>query len=178
MSGPAKHFMADGPRPADFAGAPEVHGALDAAGLRFEIAVARFNRDLTTRLTESALVAIESCGGRRADVRVTWVPGAFELPVVLRARLRGANPPDAAIALGCVVEGETPHADLITRQVTAALGELSLATGIPVIDGVVAARTWDQAVSRCRSGREGRGWYAGLAAVEMATLMRRIREDG
>ncbi len=178
MSGSPKHFEADGPRPAGFADTPEVHGALDATGLRFEIAVARFNRDLTTRLAEAALAAIESCGGRRADARVTWVPGAFELPVVLRARLRATPPPDAAIALGCVVEGETPHADLITRQVTAALSDLSLATGIPVIDGVVAARTWDQAVSRCRSGPEGRGWYAGLAAVEMASLMRRIREDG
>lgn len=148
----------------------QVAGSHDARGLRFGIVVSRFNEALTKRLAETAVSCLKEHGAKEGDLTVVWVPGAFEIPLALQ-RLAERRWYAALIALGAVVQGETPHASLINTAVAGALLDIARGSGLPVIDCVVSANTPAQAEARCRPGREGRGWYAACAAIEMATLM-------
>lgn len=151
-------------------------GRLDGEGLTFGIAVSRFNDTLTSQLVRSAVDCLAAHGTERTSIEIAWVPGAYEIPLVLQQMaVRGTF--DALIGQGAVIEGDTPHADLITRSVTESLAAISLAHGIPVIDGVVATRNEEQAVTRCRYGEGSRGWYAGLAALETATVLASVRSS-
>ena len=161
--------------------APEGVGLLGGerrgGGRRFGLVVSRFNEGFTGALLQSAVHALTAHGADPADIEAAQVPGAFEIPLVLET-WAAAGRFDALLALGCVIEGETPHADLIAREVTRALSRISRRHGVPVVDGVVVVRTEAQARARCRPDREGRGWHAGLAALEMADLMARVRDRG
>lgn len=162
---------------ADAGDTPQIVGSLDANGLRFGIVASRYNEDLTRDLVADCLAVLVSHGADAGGQQVVWVPGAFEIPsVVERLALVGAH--DALIALGAVVEGETPHADLITTTVTAVLADIARTHGLPVIDTVVAARTYEQAEARCRSGADSRGSYAARAAIEMVHVFRALPERG
>ncbi|AKJ65019.1 transcription antitermination factor NusB [Kiritimatiella glycovorans] len=145
-----------------------------AQGLRFAIAVSRFNLALTGELARSAVDALRGAGARQEDLTVCWAPGAGELPGVLAA-LAEQSSFDALIALGAVIEGETSHARMIIRSTGFALQELARSTGTPVINEIVGAPSWAHAEARCRYGEGSRGWYAAEAAVETANLYRRIR---
>jgi 6,7-dimethyl-8-ribityllumazine synthase len=103
------------------------------------------------------------------------VPGGYEVPA-LAEQIAAHGDVDAIVALGAVIEGETPHADMINVQVTHSLTDISRKYGIPVIHEVVAARNMEQAAARCTAGRQSRGWYAGLAAVEMAQVFKQVRK--
>ena len=149
----------------------QTHGDHDGAGLRVGIAASRFNGHLTGPLVASVVDALRACGVGEADICVHWVPGAFELPTGL-AGLVAAESPDVCVAAGVVLEGATTHARMITRGVNQGMLDLSRRAGLPVIDAVVAVETPALAEERCLSGRDSRGWYAGMAAVEMATLAR------
>lgn len=152
-------------------------GDRSAAGLKFGLVVSRFNERLTRQLVESAVQALREHGAAEADIEVGWVPGAYEIPFAL-AQWAAKGGRDAFIALGCVIQGETPHAGLINTEVAHALAELARRHGVPVIDTVVSALTEAQAEARCRPGREGRGWYAAEAAIEMARLQAVMRKEG
>jgi 6,7-dimethyl-8-ribityllumazine synthase len=151
----------------------QVAGSHDARGLRFGIVVSRFNEALTKRLAETAVSCLKEHGAKEGDLTVVWVPGAFEIPLALQ-RLAERRWYAALIALGAVVQGETPHASLITTEVTHALGDLSRKHNLPVIDGVVSALNWAQAEARAGAREKNRGWYAARAAIEMANLMKQL----
>jgi 6,7-dimethyl-8-ribityllumazine synthase len=155
----------DGPPPLRAEGVRQHAGDLQAAGLRFGIVAARFNASLTRQLVESAIECLRAQGAAAGDIEVAWVPGAYEVPFVVET-LAARGGFDALVAVGCVIQGETPHAN--------SLAEIARRHRVPVIDGVIAANTEEQAVLRCRPGREGRGWYAASAAIEMARLLRRL----
>ncbi len=151
-----------------------VHGHHRAAGFRFGLVVSRFNDVLTDSLLDAALAGLTEHGAKAEDIVVVRVPGAFEIPLAMQ-RLAEPDEFDALIALGAVVQGETPHASLITQEVTRALSEISRKYDLPVIDGVLATLTWEQAEVRATGEREkNRGWYAALAAIEMAALMKAL----
>ncbi len=151
-------------------------GTHHGAGLRVALVVSRFNATLTGALASSARDCLVEHGVREVDLTVVWVPGAFEIPLAAQTLL-DRDPFDALIALGVVIEGETPHADLITTTVTQALCKLGCERGLPVIDGVLAARTLAQAEARALSGRKSRGWYAGLAAIETARVIGALQQE-
>lgn len=145
-------------------------GTTDGAGLRLALVASRFNERLTDQLIEGARLAAASLGVAADAIDLARVPGAYEIPLIAD-RLAASGRYDAIVALGCVIEGETPHAQLITEAVTPALTGIGLRNTLPVIDCIVATRTEAQAEARCRPGPEGRGWYAVCAAVEMVTLL-------
>ena len=151
----------------------QTRGEGQAAGLRFGLVVSRFNPALTGSLLKTAVQRLLAQGAREANIEVVWVPGAFEIPFVLE-KLAAMRRFDALIALGCVIQGETPHAGLINTEVTHALADIARRHGLPVIDTVVATLNRAQAEARC--GPEGRGGYAAEAAIEMANLNRRLAE--
>jgi 6,7-dimethyl-8-ribityllumazine synthase len=148
-------------------------GVLDAGGLRFGIAVARFNRDITGRLLDGCAAALAEHGARDADVSVWWVPGAFELPVLAK-RLADSGRVDAVICLGAVIRGDTAHFEYVAGGATQGLVQAAVDTGVPVIFGVLTVDTRDQALERL-GGKEGhKGEEAALTAIEMARLLREI----
>jgi 6,7-dimethyl-8-ribityllumazine synthase len=148
----------------------EVSVDLNADGKRFAIVVSRFNDFLTKQLVSGAVDCIIRHGGSDEDITVVWVPGANEVPFAVQ-KLAATGRVDAVVALGAVVQGATPHADLINTQVSKALSSIGLQSGVPVVNGVVCAGNLEQAIERCGTKAGNKGWNAALAAVEMANLM-------
>ena len=151
----------------------ETSGQLDAKGLKFGIVVSRFNDLFTGQLLKGALDCLARHGADEKNVEVVWVPGAYEQPIALQ-KLAQAKKHNALIALGTVIQGATSHAGLINAQVARALTQISLDSGIPVIDGIVAAENLDQAIERCGSKSGNRGWSAAQTAIEMASLFQQL----
>lgn len=166
-----KHFYPD-PQEAlpSLAEGVESHvGSHKGTDRKIGIVAARFNIRLTGALVTSAVETLMAQGVAAEDIELVWVPGSFELPLMVK-RLATRQSPDALIACGVVLEGKTRHAELIMKSLTKSLTELSVELDCPVIDAVVSAHTMEQAEERCLSGSESRGAYAALAALECATI--------
>jgi 6,7-dimethyl-8-ribityllumazine synthase len=148
----------------------EYGGQLNAKELKFGLVVSRFNDFLTKQLLQGALDCLVRHGAEEKDVTVVWAPGSFELALPVK-KLAESGKVSAVIALGAVIQGATPHAGLINTQLTRALVQISLDSGVPVIDGVVAADHLEQAIERCGTKSGNRGWNAAQAAIEMANLL-------
>jgi 6,7-dimethyl-8-ribityllumazine synthase len=150
-------------------------GALRArAGARFAIVAARFHEGISGKLVDGARAAFAAHGVPARNVEVVWVPGSFELPqaALLLAR-RGRY---AGIAcVGVVIRGETPHFEHVSREAAAGIRQVALTTGVPVTFGLITALSEAQAWDRAGGAVGNRGEEAGLAAVEMAALVRRRR---
>ncbi len=146
-------------------------GSLDASGMRFAIAVARFNRDVTEELLAGAEQVLRKHDA--ADVTIAWVPGAFELPLVAK-RLAASGAVDAVICVGAVIRGETAHFEYVAGEAAAGITRAALDTGVPVIFGVLTVDSRQQALDRL-GGKEGhKGEEAALTAIEMVSLLRAL----
>lgn len=154
-------------------GVREILGAEDATGMSFGLVVSRFHTDLTSALAGSVVESLVAMGAEPGDIGVLWVPGAFEIPTLLERWAESASM-SAWFALGCVVEGATSHADCIVREVTGSLANIARTRQVPVIDGVVAAPSLALAAERCLPGPACRAPYLARAAVEAATVIRRL----
>lgn len=148
---------------------PEFHANLAGEGRRFALVVSRFNEMITTRLRSAAIDCLTRHGAREQDIQVVWVPGAMEIPLVCH-KLAGSDAFDAVIAIGAVIRGATPHFDHVAGQVSRGIAQVGLATGVPVIYGIITADTLDQAAERAGAKAGNRGWDAALAALEMVNI--------
>ena len=153
-----------------------ISGDLQAKGLRIGIAVSRFNDLFTKSLLGAAVDGLTRHGVDEKDIAVVWVPGAFELPVVLK-QLASSGRFHALMALGVVIQGATGHADIINKEVAAACSRIATETGVPVIDGVVGAQTLEQAMERSGTKHGNRGWSAAESAIEMAVVVKKLSSD-
>ncbi len=147
----------------------ERRNTLDGSGLRISIVAARFNDAIVRELVHGARDMLMRLGTGDDDIDLTWVPGAFELPMV--ARLRAGSGVDAVICLGAVIRGATPHFDFVCSQTASGVAAASIDTGVPVIFGVLTTDTIDQAVERAGAKSGNKGSDAAVAAVEMARLV-------
>jgi len=147
----------------------------DGSGLRVVIVSARFNDLVTSQLLDGATGALGRMGV--TDVAVEWVPGAYELPLAARV-LAERDDVDAVVALGCVIRGDTPHFDYVAGGAAQGLLDASLATGTPVIFGVLTTENLHQALLRADPARMDKGGEAAQAAVEMARLVARVSSGG
>ena len=150
-----------------------LEGELKAEGIKFAIAVSRFNSFITERLLEGAVDCIVRHGGREEDITVVKVPGAFELPLV--AKKLAKKDFDAVIALGAVIRGETPHFDYVAAEVSKGIANVSLEVEKPVAFGVLTTDTVEQAIDRAGTKAGNKGWEAALSAIEMVNLLREIK---
>ena len=150
----------------------EINGALSAKGLRIGIVVSRFNSFLTEQLVKGAVDAFVRMGGDEKNLTLVRVPGAYEIPIV--AKRRAQKRLDAVIALGAVVQGATAHADLINQATAKSFCEISVETGVPVLDGIVAAENLEQAVERCGTKQGNKGFSAMQSAIEMAGVLKAL----
>lgn len=154
----------------------EIVGHLKAEGLRWGMVVSRFNDFLTKELLSGAMDCLLRHGAASEAITVAWVPGANEIPMAVD-RLARSRRFDALIALGAVIQGATPHADLINAQVSRSLAKCALDHGVPVINGVLCAQTLEQAIERAGTKAGNKGWQAALAAIEMANLYHVMEGD-
>jgi 6,7-dimethyl-8-ribityllumazine synthase len=146
-------------------------GTLDASGMRFAIAVARFNDDITKQLLAGAQSTLEK---RNADdIQVAWTPGAFELPLVAK-RFAASGAVDAVICLGAVIRGETAHFEFVAGEAAAGITRAALDTGIPVIFGVLTVDNRTQAQERLGGAEGHKGEEAAETAIEMVSLLRTL----
>lgn len=147
---------------------------LSSAGGRFAIVASRFNAHVVDRLVDGALEAFRKTGTEVGEVALVRVPGAFELPLAA-AYLADNEEYDAIVALGCVIRGQTPHFELVSRAATDGLGRVALEFGIPIGFGVLTTDTLEQAMARSGgangSAGNNRGFDAAMAAIEMARLL-------
>ena len=154
----------------------KIDGGLSANGLRFAIAVSRFNSFITERLLRGALDALERSGANNKDVDVVHVPGSFELPLAAK-KLAVTGRYDAVIAIGCILRGETAHYDYVCSETARGLQLAQMDTGIPVMFCVLTCDTLEQAIDRAGLKGGNKGFEAGLGAIEMGQLSRKLRSS-
>ena len=152
----------------------KIEGGLSAAGLRFGIVVSRFNSFITERLLSAAVDALDRAGARSKDVDVAHVPGSFELPLAAK-KLAATEKYDALIAIGCILRGETAHYDYVCSETSRGLQLAQMDSGLPIAFCVLTCDTLEQAINRAGLKGGNKGFEAGLAAVEMAHLSRKLR---
>ena len=147
---------------------------LDARGMRFGVVVARYNRDVTEKLLDGTLRALDDRGATEDHIIVTWVPGAFEIPLIAK-QLTHSGRCDAVICLGAIIRGETPHFEYVASQSAAGLMRVAVDTDVPVVFGVLTTDDFEQAYARVGGAAGHKGEEAALAAIEMVTLLRQFR---
>jgi 6,7-dimethyl-8-ribityllumazine synthase len=152
----------------------KIDGGLSAARLRFGIVVSRFNSFITERLLTAAVDALERAGAAGKDVDVVRVPGSFELPLASK-KLAATGKYDALIAIGCVIRGETSHYDYVCSETARGLQLAQMDTGVPIMFCVLTCDTLEQAIDRAGLKGGNKGFEAGLGAIEMASLSRKLR---
>ena len=150
-----------------------IEGDQNARGLRFGLVVSRFNDFITSNLLTGSLDVFSQCGIDEADLKVLKVPGAFELPQAAR-KLCSTGNFDAVVCLGAVIRGETSHFAYICAEVSRGVGQVGLEFNIPVLFGVLTTENLEQAVARSGSGSSNKGRETALAAIEMATLYKKL----
>jgi 6,7-dimethyl-8-ribityllumazine synthase len=153
----------------------QIEGTTRGKGLKVAVVVARFNDFVTERLQTGALDALKSAGVDDDDICVIKVPGAFEIPFAAKeAAQRGSFA--AVVCLGCLIRGATAHFEYIASAASHGIIEAAAATGVPMTFGVLTTNSVEEALERAVAGPANKGWEAAIAAVEMATLQRKLRE--
>ncbi len=150
-----------------------IEGDQNARGLRFGVVVSRFNDFITSKLLTGALDVFSQCGVDEDDLKVLKVPGAFELPQAAK-KLCSTGNYDAIVCLGAVIRGETSHFDYICAEASRGVGQVGLEFNVPVLFGVLTTENLEQAVARSGSGTSNKGRETALAAIEMATLYKKL----
>lgn len=146
----------------------------DASGARIGLVLSRFNSFIVERLLEGAHDLLTRHGVEEEHLTVVRVPGAFELPLAVKAMAQSGQY-DAVIALGCVIRGSTPHFDYVAGEAAKGLAQVQLETGLPISFGVLTTDTIEQAIERAGTKAGNKGADAALGALEMISLMRALR---
>lgn len=146
-------------------------GHLSAAGLKVALVVSRFNEFITSKLEEGALDALKRNGASEDDVEIFRTPGAYEIPFVAD-KLAKSGRYNAVVCLGAVIRGGTPHNVYICSEVSKGIAQVALASGVPVMFGVLTTDTIEQAVERAGTKAGNKGFEVTMAAIEMANLYR------
>ena len=142
----------------------------DASRWRVAIVAARFNAGLVDQLVDGASRAWAANGGKPDGLVVVRTPGAFELPLAA-LKFAASGEYHAVIALGCVIRGDTPHFEYVAGECARGLMDAGLATGVPVIFGVLTTESQAQAEERADPARMNKGRESLEAALEMIQLL-------
>ena len=156
---------------------PQIEGALrPLPGARYAILASRWNPRITDALVDGARAALLAHATDADCIDVIRVPGALELPLAARALALGGRYA-AAIALGCVVRGETRHYEMVSDECARGLMQVSLEHGLPIGNGVLAVEHHADAQARAGGVHGNKGEEAALAALEMADLLHTLKEQ-
>lgn len=140
---------------------------MDAKGKHVGVVVSRWNELITSKLLEGALATLKAHGDPL--VTLVRVPGTWEIPITAKTLIEGAGV-DAVVALGCILQGATPHAKILAHDVSGALMKLQMETGVPVAWGILTPDTQEQALERTGLKHGNKGREAATAAIEMMSV--------
>jgi 6,7-dimethyl-8-ribityllumazine synthase len=146
-------------------------GKLIAEGQKFGIIIGRFNEFIGGKLLSGALDGLKRHGVNEEDIEITWVPGAFEIPLVAK-KMAKTGKYDSVLCLGAVIRGSTPHFDYVSSEVSKGIASVSLDTEIPVIFGVLTTDTIEQAIERAGTKAGNKGYEAAVTAIEMVNVLK------
>ncbi len=146
-------------------------------GAHVAIVAARFNEFIVDRLIEGAIDGLSRHGVAPERITITRTPGAYEMPLITD-RLAKSGKFAAVVALGAVIRGSTPHFDYVCGEVSKGCSSSMMASGIPVIFGVLTTDTIEQAIERAGTKAGNKGFEAALAAIEMVNLGRALSAAG
>ena len=152
-----------------------LEGDFNARGLRFGIVASRFNDFIVDRLLDAAVGTLLKHGVAAGDIEVVRVPGAFETPLAIK-KLATSRRYNALIALGCVIKGATPHFDVVVREASRGIADVSTTEEIPIGFGILTVDTIEQAIERAGTKAGNKGADAALAAIQMATVLRQLEQ--
>ena len=150
-----------------------IEGKVINEGMKVGIVCARFNEFITSKLLGGALDALRRHDVPEEAVTVAWVPSAFEIPVVAQ-RMAQSDKFDAVICLGAVIRGATSHYDVVCNEVSKGIAQVQLATGTPVMMGVLTVDTIEQAIERAGTKAGNKGFECGVGAIEMVYVLRQL----
>ncbi|MCU0312354.1 MAG: 6,7-dimethyl-8-ribityllumazine synthase [Acidimicrobiales bacterium] len=156
----------------NFRAARSVTGEVDGTGVRIGLVCGRFNDQITARLLTGAENALAVHGVAEDDVTLVWVPGAYEIPLAAKALVVNGHV-DAVVCLGAVIRGETSHYDFVAGECARGIQDVQIATGTPVVFGVLTTENLDQALARS-SDEDNKGEESVRTALEMVSLLRRL----
>ncbi|MBX9571831.1 MAG: 6,7-dimethyl-8-ribityllumazine synthase [Candidatus Obscuribacterales bacterium] len=154
-----------------------IEGDLIGTGLTFAIVVSRFNEFITSKLLGACVDTLRRHGVDEDNIEVIWVPGAYEIPFLAK-KAAETSKYDAVVCLGAVIRGSTSHYDLVCGEAAKGVASVGMDTGVPTIFGVVTTDTIEQAVERAGTKAGNKGADAGVAAIEMANLVRAMNKAG
>ena len=140
---------------------------------RFCIVISRFNEFISSKLLGGAVDELVRHGVKDNEIDVMWVPGAFEIPLVAQKAAQSKKYA-AVITLGAVIKGSTAHYDYVCAEVSKGVAQVSLATSVPVIFGVLTCDNLEQAIERAGTKSGNKGADAAKAALETANLLAQI----
>lgn len=133
-------------------------------GMKVGIVAARFNEIIVNKLLG---------GVEEENITAAWVPGAFEIPLTAQ-KMAQSGKYDAVICVGAVIRGDTSHYDLVCNESAKGIAQVELATGIPVLFGVITTENIEQAIARAGSKAGNKGYDCALSAIEMVNLMKQL----
>src|SRR5690349_5745850 len=151
----------------------ELRGDFDAADLRFGIVVSQFNAFITDRLLTGALDALTRAGAAEGQIEIVRVPGSFEIPLAAK-KLAATGQFDAIVCIGCELRGETSHYDYVASETARGVQLAQLDTGVPMGFCVLTCDTLEQAIDRAGLKGGNKGYEAGVAAIEMAHISKKL----
>ena len=144
-----------------------------AEKIKVGIVAARFNQFIVSKLLEGALDGLIRHDVSENDIKVAYVPGAFEIPLIA-ARMARSGKFDAVICLGAVIRGAPSHYDYVCNEVSKGIAAITLETGVPVMFGVLTTENIEQAIERAGSKAGNKGYDCALGAIEMVNLIREM----
>jgi 6,7-dimethyl-8-ribityllumazine synthase len=142
---------------------------------RFALVAARFNHFVVEHLVGGAVDGLKRHGVADDAIDLVWVPGSYEIPLVAK-RLASGGRYAALICLGAVIRGDTDHYDYVAGEAARGVAQAALATGVPVVFGVLTCDTLEQAINRAGAKAGNKGFEAALTAIEMVNLLRSLPE--
>ena len=150
-----------------------LEGKYAGEGLKIGIVASRFNEFITTKLIGGAEDCLKRHGVKESDITLAWVPGAFEIPVVAK-KMAESDKYDAVICLGAVIRGATYHYEMVCNEAAKGIAQASMATGKPVLFGVITTDTIEQAIERARTKAGNKGYDCAMSAIEMANMFKEL----
>ena len=143
------------------------------SSFRIGIITARFNDFITSKLLSGAIDGLVRHGVVEDNITVTWVPGAFEIPLIAN-KMAKSGKFDAVICIGAVIRGTTTHYDYVCNEVAKGVAKIGLDSGVPTIFGVITTENIEQAIERAGSKAGNKGYEAAITAIEMISLARQF----
>lgn len=151
-----------------------IEGTFESNSARIAIVAARWNGFIVNNLVQGAFDALKRHGIQEESITLTYCPGCYEIPLITQTMAKSQKY-DAIITLGAVIRGATPHFDYVASEVSKGVAQVGLDTGIPCIFGVLTTDTIEQAIERAGTKAGNKGAEAGMAAIEMISLMKKLR---